>query len=114
MTTQADANDLEMELLQQLAGGAILKASTIYAEAPSRDDIAGSDDEGAESEEEEDDDDSDSDGGGAARRAAVRATKAHEARSPWRLGRGGMLVALLALVLIGQYLALMMHLTGGR
>ncbi|KAI8468540.1 MAG: hypothetical protein J3K34DRAFT_522830 [Monoraphidium minutum] len=111
-----EANALEVEMLEALQGGALPATAAAYAAAPDEDDIAPSGDDGGSSGDDESEA-SGSDGGGeagAARRAALKARKEHDAggRPWWRLSRGGALILLLGLMILGQYLALIMHLTG--
>lgn len=113
---QSEANELEVELLEELQAATLPRAAAIYSAAPRGDDIAASDDEGASSEEEgaeEEEAGSDSEEA-AARRAALRQRKEQAGARPWwRISRGGALILLLVLMLAGQYLALILHLTGG-
>lgn len=89
------------------------RASALYASAPRHDDIAPSDDEGESEDDDAEEGGASDDEAAAARRAALKHRHDGKAAS-WKLPRGWILIALIGMVIAGQYLALLVQLLGGR
>jgi hypothetical protein len=109
---QAEANELEMELLMGLHGRLLLRAGSAYSEAEAQgwaDEDSAAGDKAAwqaagaeESEEEEEGSEaSDSDEGEAAHRAAARRAKAKE-KSGLKLTKASVLIGFVVLMLLAE------------